>query len=357
VSRLVYATYLSASSGAASVDGTPAVIAVAADHAGNSIVAMTNTRVNVVPHSGTSYAFDALVTKVARDGTRQFTVTLANVVPTAVVVDANANIYVCGATYGNFQTTPGVFQPATGEGFVARLDAAGNLLWASRLSAKAYALALDPSGAVVLTGMAMQDFTTTAGALQPKMSPQQCSPDQFGSSLRSCTDAFVAKVSADGTKLLYATFLGGSREEFGNAVAVDSAGNLYVAGETYSEDFPVTASAWQAKLGGAPQAVSGSTTYIAGGDAFLAKLDPSGSRLLYATYLGGAGVDFASGLAVDAAQNMFVTGTTNSADFPATPGAYQPAYEGAASPPPARRQPAGATPSSRDSTPRGTRAT
>ena len=184
--------------------------------------------------------------KISADGVRRFSIALRNAVATGVAVDASSNIYVCGATDGDthtssgvflpgpFQTTPGVFQPSSGEGFVAKLDPEGKVLWASRLSARPHALALDASGAVYLTGMAKDNFRTTAGAVQPAMRPQQCSPDVYGSiSHRSCTDAFIAKVSSDGARLLYASFLGGSREEFGNAIAVDAAGKVYVAGETY----------------------------------------------------------------------------------------------------------------------------
>ena len=169
VSRLVYGNYFTATTLPASVDGTPVTTAVAAGPNGGSLVAMTSTQVIFVPHQGTGYQFDALVTKWNPDGSQAFSVTLPHAVPTATAVDAQANIYLCGAAHGDFQATPGAFDLASTAGFVAKLDPAGNVLWASRLSAKAYALALDPAGAIFLTGMATKEFQTTPGALQPAM--------------------------------------------------------------------------------------------------------------------------------------------------------------------------------------------
>lgn len=109
----------------------------------------------------------------------------------------------------------------------------------------------------------------------------------------------------------YATYLGGGGSDQVFALAVDAAGSAYLAGNTSSLDFPVVPGALQPAIGG-------------GVDAFVAKLNPGGSALIYATYLGGSGTDAARGLAVDAAGQAYVTGFTDSADFPTTPGALQP---------------------------------
>jgi hypothetical protein len=115
--------------------------------------------------------------------------------------------------------------------------------------------------------------------------------------------------------LFYSTYLGGSGNDQGFGIAVDSSGNAYVTGSTGSTNFPTTAGAFQTTYGGGSE------------DAFITKLNPTGSGLVYSTYLGaggGFGNDEAHGIAVDSADNAYVTGSTNSTNFPTTPGAFQP---------------------------------
>ncbi|MDC4225180.1 MAG: SBBP repeat-containing protein [Candidatus Manganitrophus sp.] len=121
-------------------------------------------------------------------------------------------------------------------------------------------------------------------------------------------DAFVAKLNPSGTSLLYVTYLGGEGVDAGNAIAVDSAGNAYVTGTTDSVNFPTTPGAFDRTLNES--------------DAFVVKLNPSGTALLNATYLGGSRPEFGNGIAVDAAGQAYVIGSTFSADFPASPGAF-----------------------------------
>ena len=115
-------------------------------------------------------------------------------------------------------------------------------------------------------------------------------------------DAFLTKLSATGAALLYSTYLGGNGSDIGNGIAVDPAGNAYVAGTTFSTNFPTKAAFQPGK--GAQQ------------DAFLAKINASGSALVYATYLGGNNTDEGNGIAVDAAGNAYITGSTASTNFP-----------------------------------------
>jgi MYXO-CTERM domain-containing protein len=127
-------------------------------------------------------------------------------------------------------------------------------------------------------------------------------------------DAFVAKLNAAGTSLVYATYLGGALDDRGARIAVDAAGSAYVVGQTSSTDFPTTAGALQKTFGGIR-------------DGFVAKLAPSGSALVYSTYLGGASDDLAWGVAVDPAGEAFVTGVAGDATFPVK-NAAQPTYGG-----------------------------
>src|SRR5262249_38794926 len=125
-------------------------------------------------------------------------------------------------------------------------------------------------------------------------------------------DVFVAKLSVDGTALLYSTIICGDGDEGANGIAIDAAGNAYVAGTTASSDFP-TVNAFQTMRRGGSVDVTG----------FVAKLSPDGSQLVYSTYLGGSGSEAIGGVAVDAQGNAYVTGETGSDDFPTTPGVLQ----------------------------------
>jgi hypothetical protein len=173
------------------------------------------------------------------------------------------------------------------------------------------AVALDAAGSAYVTGSTpLDDFPTTPGAYQPT---------RAGS-----LDAFVTKLAPDGSSLAYSTYLGGAGGGYGSdrgfAVAVDSSGSAYVTGSTISDDFPTTPGAHQPTRAGSV-------------DAFVTKLAPDGSSLAYSTYLGGAGGGFGAdegrGIAVDASGSAYVTGDTNSSDFPTTVSAFQTAYAGA----------------------------
>jgi hypothetical protein len=127
-------------------------------------------------------------------------------------------------------------------------------------------------------------------------------------------DAFVTELNPTGSALVYSTYLGGNNRDCGYGIALDSAGNAYVTGCTFSTNFPVTPGAFQTACGGACPVNS---------NAFVTEINPSGSALVYSTYLGGSGGDGGYGIAVDSAGNGYVTGYTNSTDFPVTPGAFQ----------------------------------
>jgi hypothetical protein len=226
-----------------------------------------------------------------------------------IAVDADGNAYVAGETGSrDFPTTPGAFQATspggTFDAFVTKLNPSGSaLVYSTYLGGKGsdrgFAIALDaPSNpnAYVTGHTASTDFPTTPGAFQ--VTPPG-----------GAHDVFVAKLNPSGTALVYATHLGGTGDDVGEGIAVDPAGNAYVTGQTTSVDFPITVGGFQMTLGGLT-------------DAFVTKLDPTGSALVYSTYLGGTGDDVGHGITVDSAGSAYVTGETGSTNFPTTAGAF-----------------------------------
>src|SRR5439155_1546373 len=219
--------------------------------------------------------------------------------------DGAGNAYVTGLTdSADFPTTAGAFATSANgcdDAFVTKLNPLGtSLLYSTYLGGsgadEGLGIAVDGAGNAYVTGQTgSTDFPTTAGA--------------FATSFNGGDDAFVTKLNPLGTGLLYSTYLGGSGADEGLGIAVDGAGNAYVTGETDSTDFPTTAGAFDTSANG-------------GFDAFVTKLNPLGTSLLYSTYLGGSGSDCGSGIAVDGAGNAYVTGSTGSANFPTTPGAF-----------------------------------
>ncbi len=259
----------------------------------------------------------------------------------AIGLDSAGNVYVAGLTTSeDMPVTKGVVQTAyggdgpylPGDAFVAKLSPAGQLLYLTYLGGSgndaAIAMAVDSFGNAYITGYTSSlDFPTTAGVLQPKSGGR--------GGINTCVawgDAFVAKLNPAGTQLIYSTYLGGSRDDAGAAIAIDGAGNAYVTGSTISPNFPTTAGAYQtvfAGLGG--QAASpdcGDTPGFDTGDAFVAKINPTGSSLVFATYVGGKSDDAGMAIAIDSMQNVYLAGATLSTDFPTTNGAFQTAFHG-----------------------------
>ncbi|HLG18165.1 MAG TPA: SBBP repeat-containing protein [Blastocatellia bacterium] len=224
----------------------------------------------------------------------------------AIAIDAAGNTYVTGRTESpDFPVTPGAAQTTSGGGadaFVAKLNPAGGaLVYATFLGGEALdaatSVALDSSNNAYLTGLTTSiSFPVTTGALQE--------------SCKGRADAFVAKLDQAGARFLYSTYLGGPGSNEGNGIAVDSAGNAYVAGSTTSLEFATTAGALQTSIGGAA-------------DAFVTKLNPAGAALVYSTYVGGTNDDMANGIALDSAGNAYVAGETTSSDFATTAGSFQ----------------------------------
>jgi hypothetical protein len=234
----------------------------------------------------------------------------------AIAVNPSGNAYIAGSTASvTFPTTAGAFQSAfNGFGgsldtFVAKLSPGGTTrLYSSYLGGSSLdegnGIAVDASGNAYLTGQTTSSDFPTLGSIQP-----------FGTVTNQ--DVFVTKLDttkAGASGLVWSTFLGGSEDDAGTAIAVDGSGNVDVTGQTLSSIFPTTAGAFQSQLGG---------LY----DAFVVQLSASGA-LSFSTYLGGRSSDFAHGIAVDASGTVYLAGGTGSSDFPITPGAFQTTLHG-----------------------------
>jgi hypothetical protein len=216
-----------------------------------------------------------------------------------IAVDALGSAYLVGFTSSiNFPDTTGPGFSGFEDVFVAKLTPDGQaLVYATYLggtgSDRGEDIAIDAAGHAYVTGSTNSADFPVVNALQPTIGSVS-------------NDAFVARLNEDGTALVFATYLGGNAGDDGRGIAVDEDGNAYVVGATMSPNFPVL-NAFQPALAG--------TTQIR--DAFVSKLNPAGSALVYSTFLGGSGLDDAAAVAVNADGHAFVTGSTTSADFPA----------------------------------------
>ena len=231
-----------------------------------------------------------------------------------IALDSNGSAYVTGSTRSaDFPITAGAFQSvhsgAFDNPFVTKLDPTGSALIYSTFLGEGtgQGIAVDSNGSAYVIGNVQGPFPTTSGAVQ-----------------RTGGRVFVTKLDPAGTTLIYSTLLGGGREA-GEAIAVDAEGNAYVTGYTYSASFPTTPGAFQPTFG---DALDPPNRFGPDPDAFVTKLNPTGSALVYSTYLGGNGAELGRGIAVDASGNAYVTGSTGSLNFPTTPGAFQPTLGG-----------------------------
>jgi hypothetical protein len=315
IDPLVYSTFLGGS-------GFDQANAVATDGTGHAFVvgyaASTDFPITLgaaqTTYTGQYAAFAARVTH----GDFVYVTYLAgndHEVANGVAVDAGGNAYVTGYTAStNFPATSGAYQThlkggSLTDAFVAKLSPTGTaLLYATyvggSLGDEGRGIAVDASGSATIAGSTSStDYPTTAGAAQAAKAGDE--------------DAFVTRLNAAGTALAASTFLGGTDTDSAFGVAVDAGGNAYVTGPTRSTDFPTTAGAFQA-----------TNPYVASDDAFVAKVDLTGS-LAYSTYLGGTTAEsIGLGVAVDAGGSAYVTGSTWATDFPVTAGAFQPAKAG-----------------------------
>jgi len=310
-SAIVYSTYLGG-------NGDDRGFSIAVDRSGNAYVTGSTSSTNfpVVAALQTRAgggATDAFVAKLNPTGSALvFSTYLGGTgidSGNGIAVD-DSGVYVTGSTTSANFPVAGAFQATLGggqDGFVTKLNAAGSgIIYSTYLGGslddRGSSIALDSSGAAYVAGNTSSTNFPIASALQ--------------SSNGGASDAFVTKLSAAGNSLMYSTYLGGSgaeNVELGRSIAVDSANSAYITGMTASANFP-TFHPLQASLGGS-------------NDAFVVKLNSAGTAFLYSTYLGGSSIDSGESIAVDSSGNAYVTGYTTSPDFPSV-NADQPAIGG-----------------------------
>jgi hypothetical protein len=232
-------------------------------------------------------------------------------IATDIAIDSLGNAYVTGDAVAGFPVTPGAFQTSTtsGDAFVTKLNATGTaLVYSTFLGGNSTdtgsGIAVNSAGNAYVAGdTASSNFPVTPGAFQS------------GIAGGGGFDAFVTKLSPAGDALVYSTYLGGNDTDFGNDIALDTAGNATVVGSTSSTDFPTTPDATQSGHAGVS-------------DAYITRFNATGTALVFSTYLGGSAPDTARAVSVDVAGSIYVTGVTSSADFPISPGAFQTQFAG-----------------------------
>jgi hypothetical protein len=229
----------------------------------------------------------------------------------SIAIDSSDSVYVTGGTYSSdFPTTFGAYDISYNTGgdvVVFKLDPTGStLLYSTFIGGSAQdwgeGIAIDPSGNAYVAGWTDSFvFPTTTGAYDP--------------SYNGDVDVFVLKLNPTGSTLLYSTYVGGNNGEQGLDIAIDSNNNVYVTGVTFSPGFPKTTGAYD-------------TSYNGKGDAFVFKLNPTGSALIYSTFIGGSEYEWSRSIAIDSNGNAHVTGQTESSNFPNTSGAYDTSHNG-----------------------------
>lgn len=228
----------------------------------------------------------------------------------SIAIGLDKTIYVTGQTSSpDFPVTPGAYDTSksgASDAFLVRLNGDLTRILASTYlggssDEHAHSIVLDPGGInIYVTGRTLSsNFPTTPGAYDTSFNNG---------------DAFISKLNWNLTHLLASTYLGGSDNDYGTSIAIDTDRNIYVSGETWSSDFPTSIDAYD-------------TTFNGGfGDVFVSKLDRDLTHLLASTYLGGTSDDSANSIAIDSHGNIYVTGQTESLDFPTTRGAYDTSF-------------------------------
>jgi hypothetical protein len=363
-----YSTYLGGS-------GWDICVGIAVRNGNAYLTGWTNStdfpRLNAVQPTYHGGAYDVFVTQLSASGSALVYSTYLGGSDwdqaQSIAVDDQGNAYITGQTSSLDFPVLNAFQPTIGgfhnDAFVTKLDPTGSaLVYSTYLGGSAtdngYRVAVDTDGSALVTG-------TTYSSNFPKLNP-------FQANLSGGNDAFITRFTPNGQALTFSTYLGGSDVDYGNGIAIDTLGRVYVVGYTFSQDFPVLNAfqfnnfggsdafvtrfnadgqtlSYSTYLGGGGQDIQANdvawvvtadaagSTYITGEtmsssfptrnpfqpsygggfqDAFVTKLTPAGSDLVFSTYLGGTGTDDGEGIAVDSAGQVYIGGSTNSANFP-----------------------------------------
>jgi hypothetical protein len=234
-------------------------------------------------------------------------------------VDPAGSAYVTGYSLSaDFPTTGTAYQTSqagNGDAFAVKLNPAGTALeYGTLLGGSSYdignGLALRPNGELYVVGnTGSTNFPTSMGAPQTSLNH---TPGLMAE------DAFITRISADGSTLKYGTYLGGGDSDGAYCIAVNGNGEAFISGVTYSSNFPTTVTAFM-----------GSGAYQGNGDGFVVRLDSSGTNWAYSTYLGGTDIDFGKAIAVNSSNEVILLGASRSANFPVDPGsaAYTNMYD------------------------------
>lgn len=286
-----------------SVNGGGAWIAANTGLNNQTVSAVAIDRTNSMTlWAGTNAGSDLLIARIAPAGNALgfFKILGGSETDTGrgIALDREGRVYLTGVTNSTNFPALNAFQGSlagSNDGFVTKLDGQdGVILYSTYLGGagndEARGVAVDGAGNAVVAGRSASTNFPVRNPIKPE------NKEGF------LFDAFVTKLSPQGNALVYSTYLGGSSNDEANAVAVDSAGNAYVAGQTSSLDFPV-AGATQAALG-------------AGMDGFVTRLNAAGSQILFSTYLGGGSTDQINSIAVDGSRGIYVVGSASSSDFP-----------------------------------------
>ncbi len=299
---------------------------VAAGDNGSSYVAgWQNAVIDAPSHDGGPFPDEVpFLLKISREGATVFSYGFQGAGGTvyAIAIGPSGDIYVAGSPNATravnaidfrspgrpaISATNGALSSTPASGYIARFTADGTLVFVATIPAIPQAIAVDSAGTAWITGIP-SGLQTTPTAFQKSAPQKVCG--------YSCSSAFVAQLAADGSSLLYASFLGGGGIDSGVGIAVGADGSISVAGTTTSGDFPL--------------AGAGSASPRGGQDIFVSRFDASGSRLLSSTVFGGSLNEVAVAFAIDATGAAYVIGTTSSTDFPVTSGAVQVTYGGGA---------------------------
>lgn len=325
IDPLLYSTFIGGT-------GSETSSGIAIDGSGNAIITGSGYSTDYPTKPG-SYSeaptgnWDVFVTKLNSNGSDLIYSTFIggtnDDVSNSIALDDMGNVYITGYTSSfDYPITPGAFDE-TGNSewvcdeeyyscdrsdvFVTKLNSSGSALqYSTFIGGLAYqagtSIAIDDSHNACVTGYTSStDFPTTSGS--------------YDDSFNGGYDAFIVKLNNTGSALLYSSFAGGGNNDYGASIATNADGNAYLTGYTQSENFPVTAGAFD-------------ETYNYGYDVFVMKLNPAGSELVYSTYLGGNDFDFVYSLALDASGAVYITGSTYGFNFPVTAGAYDETING-----------------------------